>query len=170
MRKFYLILYYAFAKHLPISRRFGGISGNIRNRIGRKLLDDCHKTSNIETGAFFGSGKGITLGSRSGIGVNCLLSGPISIGKDVMMGPDVVILTQNHTSKRLDIPLIEQLEIDVRKVTVEDDVWIGARAIILPGVTIGTGSIIGAGAIVTKDVPPFSVVAGNPAKIIRKRK
>jgi maltose O-acetyltransferase len=66
--------------------------------------------------------------------------------------------------------MIDQGFKDKEPVIIEDDVWIGARVIILPGVKIGKGSIVGAGAVVTKDVEPYSIVAGVPAKLIRKRK
>ena len=85
-----------------------------------------------------------------------------------MMGPDVMIFTQNHKNDRLDIPMMLQTD-PKRPVVIGDDVWIAARAIILPGVTIGKGSIIGAGAVVTKDVPEYAVVGGNPARVIRYR-
>lgn len=86
-----------------------------------------------------------------------------------MMGPDVVILTHTHNYNRTDIPMCEQGS-RVSKVTIGNDVWIGMRVIIMPGITIGNGVIIGSGAIVTKDVPDFTIVAGVPAKIIRFRK
>lgn len=80
------------------------------------------------------------------------------------------IMTSIHNTERTAIPMFQQGHLPKRKVTICDDVWIGARVIILPGVTIGTGSIIGAGAIVTKDVPEYAVVAGTPAKVIKYRK
>ncbi len=87
-----------------------------------------------------------------------------------MMGPDVVILTQNHKFDRLDIPMLDQGFKDEQPVTICDDVWIGARVIILPGVTVGKGAIIAAGAVVTKDVPEYAIVGGNPARVIKMRK
>ncbi len=87
-----------------------------------------------------------------------------------MMGPEVLIYTQNHDFSRTDITMDQQGWADEKPVVIEDDVWIGSRVIILPGVTIGKGSVIGASAVVTKSVPPYSVVAGNPAKIVKTRK
>jgi maltose O-acetyltransferase len=85
-----------------------------------------------------------------------------------MMGPDVVILAVNHRFSG-HAPMIDQGYDDPRLVTIGDDVWIGTRAIVLPGVTIGTGAIVGAGAVVTKDVPENAIVAGNPARVMKLR-
>lgn len=85
------------------------------------------------------------------------------------MGPDVVILTHTHNIDRVDIPMGKQGS-RVARVIIGDDVWIGMRSIIMPGVKIGNGAVIGAGAVVTKDVPDFAIVGGVPAKIIKFRK
>jgi maltose O-acetyltransferase len=86
-----------------------------------------------------------------------------------MMGPDVVIHTRNHRHDRIDIPMCQQGFGEMKPVIIEDDVWLGERVIILPGVTIGKGSIIGAGAVVAKNVPPYSIAVGNPALVVKKR-
>ncbi len=86
-----------------------------------------------------------------------------------MMGPDVLIYTTNHEFRNKDIPMQQQGYQPERPVSIGNDVWIGARVIILPGVTIGDGCVIGAGAVVTKDVPAYSVCAGNPAKVVKER-
>ena len=86
-----------------------------------------------------------------------------------MMGTDVTIITRNHRFDRTDIPMMEQGFEEERPVYIGNDVWIGDRALILPGVHVGDGSIIAAGAVVTKDVPPHSIVAGVPARKIRER-
>ena len=85
------------------------------------------------------------------------------------MGTDVTIITRNHRFDRTDIPMMEQGFEEERPVYIGNDVWIGDRVLILPGVHIGDGSIIAAGAVVTKDVPPYSIVAGVPARKIRDR-
>ena len=77
------------------------------------------------------------------------------------MGPDVVIFTMNHKTERVDVRIGAQGMTDKKKVTIGNDVWIGQRAIIMPGVTIGEGSIIASNAVVTKDVPPYSIVGGT---------
>ena len=174
MKKFYkilcLITYYGFATYLPQSTsRFTKWARGIRRMVCKPLFESCGQCVNIERGARFGMGGGIRIGNGSGLGVNCLVHGPLEIGEHVMMGPDVVIFTHTHKYDRTDIPMGLQGSC-VSKVTIGNDVWIGMRAIIMPGVTIGNGVIIGAGAVVTKDVPDFAVVGGVPAKVLRFRK
>lgn len=165
-----LIAYYGLVSYLPQSAsKFTRWIRSIRRMVCKPLFDSCGTNVNIERGARFGSGKGISIGHNSGLGVNCLVHGPLEIGENVMMGPDVVIFTHTHKYDRTDIPMCEQGS-KITKVTIGNDVWIGMRSIIMPGVTIGNGVIIGAGAIVTKDIPDFAVVGGVPAKIIRFRK
>lgn len=169
MRIFCLVLYYGIAKHLPVSANRNFIwCRKIRRSVCKPLFSYCGEDVNIEKGANFGMGGGISIGHRSGIGVNCSIRGPLTIGEDVMMGPDVVILTHTHVTSRIDIPMGQQGG-EIRPVTVGNDVWIGMRSIIMPGVKIGNGVIIGAGAVVTKDIPDYAVVGGVPAKIIRFR-
>ena len=86
-----------------------------------------------------------------------------------MMGPNVSCYPRNHAFNRTDIPMNQQGFAEEKPIIIEDDVWIGANSIILGGVKIGNGAIIGAGAVVTKDVPPRAIVAGNPAKLIKYR-
>ena len=87
-----------------------------------------------------------------------------------MMGPEVYIYTQNHDFKRTDITMDKQGWSAEKPVVIEDDVWIGSRVTILPGVTIGEGSIIGASSVVTKSCPPYSIVVGNLAVVVKSRK
>ena len=112
---------------------------------------------------------GICLGSGSGLGVNCSVHEPLKIGDNVMMGPDVTILTHTHNIEQTDIPMGKQ-GMREAEVIIGNDVWIGMRVIIMPGVKVGDGAVIGAGAVVTKDVPAFAIVGGVPAKIIKYRK
>ena len=91
-----------------------------------------------------------------------------------MVANEVLFITGNHRYDIIGKRMIEVTNKEKRKqddldITIEDDVWIGSRAIILKGVTIGRGSIVGAGAVVTKSTPPYSIVAGNPAKMVKVR-
>ena len=86
------------------------------------------------------------------------------------IGEELKVVTQNHRSDRTDIPMQQQGMAEEKEVVIGDDVWIGHRVILLPGVHIGNGSIIGAGAVVTRDIPDYSVAVGVPARVIRNRK
>lgn len=167
-----LILYYCFAVYLPHLPFL--IDLRIRRFLCKYIFKKCGNRINVYQKARFGWGDGIEIGDNSGIGTNAQISnvanaGEVIIGNDVMMGPDVLILVRIHNHSDSDIPMNRQGEI-IKKVVINDDVWIGARVIILPGVSVGKGSIIGAGSVVTKDVPPYSIVGGVPAKIIKWRK
>ena len=152
---------------LPISRR-SRFAKKLRGFWAKKIAKGFGKKVNIERGAIFTPG--LSIGDNSGIGINCEINGEVIIGNDVMMGPEVVIYTSGHKYDRTDIPMWKQGSTEAKPVVIKDDVWIGRRAIILPGVTIGTGVVIGAGAVVTKDVPDYAVVGGVPAKVIKRRK
>ncbi|MBQ2939382.1 MAG: acyltransferase [Clostridia bacterium] len=139
----------------------------IRGFFGKLYLDECGVGVNIQRRTRFSSH--CRLGDHSGIGEGSVL-GLVTIGKDCMMGPECRIITQQHNFDRTDLPMRLQGKGEVKPVTIGDDVWIGARVTILPGVQIGTGAIVGACSVVTKNVPNYAVVAGNPARIIRMRK
>lgn len=161
---------YQIARHLPqsYSRVGGAIWKKTRAFCANLMVEKCGKNVNIEKNAIFSPRT--VIGNNSGIGLNAHIYGPVRIGDNVMMAPDCIIYVRNHELSRLDIPMCEQGSTEERIVTIDDDVWIGGRVIILPGVSIGTGSVIGAGSVVTKDVQPYTIVAGNPAKIIGSRK
>lgn len=114
----------------------------------------------------------LTLGQRCYLNKNVRLgsrgNAPLTLGKDVMVGPNVVMDTSRHNDARLDIPMKAQ-GLSYAPISVGDDVWIGANAVITCGVTIGCGCIIGAGAVVTRDIPDFAVAGGVPARVIRLR-
>ena len=165
-----LALYYCVGQWLPASNHWWGRWARpIRRVICTPLFRHAGKNINIEAHAFFGSGADIDIGDNSSIGVRAEMHGPVTIGNNVMMGPGVLILTENHMTSRTDIPMLEQGFTLPQRVSVGDDVWIGQRATLLPGVEIGCGSIIGACAVVSRSVPPYSIVVGNPARIVKSR-
>lgn len=173
MKTLSLLLYILILQHLPSSDHAGCIFKwirKIRSGVASVCLEHCGRNINIEKQADFGKGHGISLGTNSNLGIRCRVRGPLEIGDNVMMGPDVEILTNAHKIESTEIEMIYQGDLPPRKVRIENDVWIGMRSIIMPGVTIGQGSVIGAGAVVTKDVPPYCIVAGVPAKVIKQRK
>lgn len=162
-------LLYVFCSRMPCSCSRINIGQKFfRQLCGKLILKKCGKNVNIEKGAIFS--EGIELGDNSGIGRDAELDCGITIGNNVMMGPCVKMFVKNHNFSRIDIPMNSQGESPVMPIVIGDDVWIGANVIILPGVSIGNGCVIGAGSVVTKSVPEYSVVGGNPAKIIRNRK
>lgn len=165
----WLLLYYGFAKHLPRSGRYTNCFKYFRGWICQHIFKSAGKNINIESGAHFGDGSLIEIGNNSGIGVNCQISGPVRIGQNVMMGPEVMVFTVNHRFDRVDVPMRQQGNLPSQSVTIKDDVWIGARAIILPGVNVAKGAIVAAYAVVTKNVPEYAIVGGNPARIIKYR-
>ena len=167
-----LAAYYGLFRFLPVSYTpvVGPACRFLRTRSARLALKRCAATANIESKARFGSGARLTVGHRSGVGVNAMITGTVDIQDNVMMGPDVVIIRHNHRSDDPSMPMIDQVHTEDVPLLIESDVWIGTRVIILPGCRrIGAGSIVGAGAVVTKDVPPRSVVGGNPARVLRER-
>lgn len=109
------------------------------------------------------------IGNNSGIGYGCEVNNGVTIGENVMMGPEVLIYTQNHYTANPNMPMRMQGMTEIKPVIIEDDVWIGARVCILPGVTVGKGSILGACAVVARNVPPYSVAVGNPARVVKTR-
>ena len=115
-------------------------------------------------------GEGLVIGNHSNIGpynyIGC--SGKITIGNNVMLGPRVSIYAENHVFDNPALTIKEQ-GVQQMEVVIEDDCWIASNAVILAGVTIGKGSVVAAGAVVAESVPPFSVVGGVPAKIIKSR-
>lgn len=116
------------------------------------------------------AGEGLRLGDNSNIGpyswIGC--SGYIEIGSNVMMGPRVSLLAENHNFASTELPMKDQ-GVTRGAIVIEDDCWLGANCSVLSNVRIGRGAVIATGAVVTKDVPPFSVVAGVPAKVIKTR-
>ncbi len=170
---FYLLLYYGFARYLPPShypiRLFGG---TIRNYCARHLFKFCGKNINIERGAYFGDGHGVEIGDNSDIGINCHVPNDIKIGKDVMMGPNCFFLeNKSHTFDRTDVPMLGQgMKTIPGRTEIGDDVWIGRQALVLSCKKISSHSIVGAGSVVSKDVPEYAIVAGNPIRFIRDRR
>lgn len=109
----------------------------------------------------------IVIGQRSLIGIGCVLIGPVQIGDDVLLAQNVVLSGLNHNYKDIKVPISQQ-SYSIKPIIVESESWIGANAVLTAGVTIGRHSVVAAGSVVTKEVPPYSVVAGNPARIVKQ--
>ncbi len=169
-RTFFAILYYVLFARLPSSKFpiIGNISKYFRYICAKNMFKKCGKNVNIERGAYIGKGAKIEIGDNSGIGINARIIGPVEIGNNVMMSPNVMVIANKHGYKNRKIPIMKQ-GIFEEKIEIGDDVWIGAGAIILPGLKIASGCVIGAGSVVTKSFGDNLVIAGNPAKIIKRR-
>ncbi|WP_346239106.1 acyltransferase [Niabella insulamsoli] len=109
----------------------------------------------------------LTIGDQTIIGIGCVIIGPVNIGNNVMLAQHIVVSGLNHKYEDIALPPSQQ-DVDCKAIHIEDNVWIGANAVVTAGVTIGKHAIVGAGAVVTKNVSPYSVVVGNPARVIKQ--
>ncbi|MBC8436059.1 MAG: acyltransferase [Bacteroidetes bacterium] len=124
--------------------------------------------STIEDFATINNGVGdIYIGDRTRIGLGCTLIGPVKIGNDVRLAQNVVMSGLNHKYEDISLPISQQ-GVTTTKIVIEDEVWVGANCVVLPGVTIKKHAVVAAGSIVRRNVPAYSVVAGNPA-IVKKK-
>jgi acetyltransferase-like isoleucine patch superfamily enzyme len=151
-----------------------GVEINCLTKQGIKLGDrvSIGKYAIIRPSNIYGGpiGEGLVMGNHSNIGpynyIGC--SGKITIGNNVMLGPRVSIYAENHIFDNHNLTIKEQ-GVQKMDVIIEDDCWIASNAVITAGVTIGKGSVVAAGAVVTESIPPYSVVGGVPAKLIKSR-
>lgn len=135
------------------------------NTIGFQI----HQTASIASNVII-KGK-FKMGSNSSLAQNCTIGGEnagVFIGDNVMIAPNVVIIAFNHGYESIDLPMVEQKNNEA-PVIIEDDVWISSNCTIGKGVTIGKGSIIASNSFVNRNVPPYSIVGGVPAKVIKSR-
>lgn len=174
----------------------GNFGNKLRYLFYRSKFETCGINISISQGFHFHGSNTVSIGSRVGFGlnnqiyasgtgnerieignnfcsnsnvmINADIGGRIRIGNDVIIGPNVVIRASNHRFQDRTIAIKNQGS-DSGTICIEDDVWIGANVVILPNVVVGKGSIIGAGAVVTKNVDPYSIYAGVPAKKIADR-
>jgi acetyltransferase-like isoleucine patch superfamily enzyme len=152
----YYLLNHLFLKRMPYA---------VRHWYMRRLCDiRIGKDSSIHMGCFV-TGNNIVIDDNSVINRFCYLDGrgPLYIGKNVNVSHYTLIHTLTHISNS------RWFHAEQRPVALLDHSWIGARAIILPGVTVGEGAIVAAGAVVSRDVPPYAIVGGNPAQVIGER-
>lgn len=149
-----------------------GKSSIIRNRARLDVFPfnefNLGMKSIIEDFATINNGVGnVNIGNHTIIGLGNVIIGPITVGHNVMFAQNIVASGLNHGFE--DVTLSPSVQrVICKQIVVEDDVWIGANSVITAGVKVGKHSVIGAGSVVTKDVPEFSVVVGNPARVIKK--
>ena len=162
------ILYVGIGKHMPMSgARINFGSRKFRQFCAHLILDDCGKWVNIDKGTTFATD--LKLGEGSGIGANCSIPTGVTIGDHVMMGIDILMFTNEHRHDDLFVPIGLQGRTEVVPIVIGSDVWIGSRSLIMKGTHIGNGAIVAAGSVVTKDIPPYEIWGGNPARFLRSR-
>ncbi|MCD6011897.1 MAG: acyltransferase [Flavipsychrobacter sp.] len=126
------------------------------------------KGSVIEDFCTINNGVGdLFIGDNTLVGMGNVLIGPVTIGNNVILAQNIVMSGLNHEYRDVHVPIRFQ-DVTTRQIIIEDDCWIAANSVITSGVTVGKHSVVAAGSVVTKDVPSFSIVAGNPAKIIKR--
>lgn len=147
----------------------GGYSKRIRGFLCSQIFEYAGENINVERGAHFGKGFKLRIGNNSGLGINCTIPNDAIIGDNVMMGPNCYVHKVNHAFSRTDIPMCQQGFSEPKSVIIDDDVWIGRNVTIMVGRHISKGSIIAANTVLTKDFPEYSIVGGNPSRLIRSR-
>jgi len=124
--------------------------------------------STIEDFSAINNGVGpVIIGDRTKIGLSNTIIGPVTIGNDIRLAQNITLSGLNHNYTDVNLPIHAQ-GVSTAPIVIEDETWIGANVVVLAGVTIGKHCIIAAGSVVTKDVPPYSVAVGNPARVLKK--
>ena len=124
--------------------------------------------STIEDFSTINNGVGdVIIGERTRIGISNVVIGPVTIGNDVMFAQHVVLSGLNHGYEDIALPPSLQ-QVETKPIVIEDEVWIGANAVVTAGVRIGKHAIIAAGCVVVKDVPAYAIVGGNPGKLLKQ--
>ncbi|KAA3645082.1 MAG: acyltransferase [Chloroflexi bacterium] len=148
----------------------GGLGIGIRYLILRWFIGESHGPFRILERVTIEYPKGLNIGRGSGLNYGTWVNarGGVTIGDNVIIGPYCLIHSANHQMDNLKVP-IQQQGFEEKEVLIGNNVWLGARVTVLPGVTIGDNAVIGAGAVVTKDIPPDAIAVGNPANVQRLR-
>lgn len=128
--------------------------------MGEKAMVESFATVNNGVG-------GVYIGHRSLIGIGNVIIGPVHIGNDVIFAQNIVLSGLNHRYEDPNIPIKDQ-GTSTAQITVGDGTWIGANSVVTAGVTIGRNAVVAGGSVVTKDVPDFTIVGGNPARILKQ--
>ena len=163
-QKISYILYSMFAKWLPQSSH-STLAKKVRCFFAKRVISRIGTNVNIERGAVLSPG--VQIGNNSGIGVRAEVYGPATIGEAVMMGPEVIIYTRNHKHEA-GMPFYRQGFEEPVPVSIGNNVWIGRRAMFMPGSSVGSNVVVAAGAVVTGNFGDNVIIGGVPAKIIGK--
>jgi len=109
----------------------------------------------------------VFIGDRTLVGLSSVIIGPVRLGNDILIAQHVVLSALNHNYEDVSLPIKDQ-GVNMQEIVVEDEVWIGANAVVTAGTRIGKHAIVAGGSVVTKDVPPYTIVGGNPARILKR--
>lgn len=172
MRKICLVLYYGIAQWLPDSyaKFIGSISNWFRIYCVKHIIKKCGSVDTINRRVYFGNGEEVELGDHCTLGANTSIPNDTIVGAYSMISRQTYILHGNHCFDSVEIPIKCQGSYPNKRTIIEEDVWIGMRSFLTPGRHVKKGTIVAAGAVLTKDFDEYSIVGGNPAKLIRKRK
>lgn len=172
LEKFYRLFPLKMRKKLfeKKRRRRGKVGLAVRYALLKTLAKSVGENVSVHEDVFIRNPQNLSLGDNVSIHPMCYIEalGGLSVGNDVSIAHGTTIMTTDHNYKGTDVPIKDQGIIE-KSVKIEDNVWIGAKATILGGNTVETGSIVAAGAVVTKNVPAYSIVGGVPARIIGAR-
>lgn len=163
-RRFWWLVYVAVAKRLPNRPR---LFARLRAWAASGYCAGVARSANINRHARLGAS--VTIGEHGGVGARSFLGGEVHIGPHVTMGPDCYFITGDHPIPP-EYGRFRDVSSTHSPIHVEEDVFMGARVTVLPGVRIGRGAAVGAASVIAKDVPPGAVVVGNPAREIRRRR
>lgn len=159
----YYLMFAPFYKHLSLTAYISPLS-QVRNKrnisVGRACI--------IRQGSSVG-GREINLGRNVRLGHGAHIMGEVTVGDDVMIAPNVVLAGGRHGMRRNGTPMFYQSSESKGPILIGSDVWIAANSVVTDGVRIGNGAVVGAGSVVTKDVDDYTIVAGNPAKVLSSR-
>jgi len=171
LHKFKVAFYYLVVAKLPHSRLFPPASRLRQWYVSKvlKIMDRPTHMTRFEPNVYIGNARHVKIGSGCQINENVFIQGGY-IGNDVLIAPNVAILSTAHIHDRIDLPIVMQGNTDPAPPVIEDGAWIARNAVIMPGLRVGAGAIVAAGAIVVKDVPPYMIVGGVPARVIKSRK
>lgn len=149
----------------------GGFGERLRIKVFSPYFAHCGAGVTINQNVNFRGIHKLSVGDRANLGFGCFIqaSGGVNIGEDVLLGNDVKIWSVNHIYQNTNLPIFEQ-GYDEKEVTIGRNCWLGANVVVLPGVNLPEGCVVSAGSVVgVKNYPPFSLIAGNPARVIGNR-
>jgi len=168
-KSIFLSLYYLIFQNLPSSfYPLGGIFNSLRVKCLKFILK-IGNNNKIQNSVYVGNGSNVTIGNNCQINEYVKLDN-VSVGDYVMIASGVTILGKMHEFVNIKEPMLLQGEKEVTPTQIEDDVWIGTNAVIMPGLKIAKGTIVGAGCVLTKDTEPFGVYGGVPGRLIKIRR